>query len=115
MVGVSLSRDACRLLFNIPQRLQYLVNLLSAQCPRAPGKFSNHCPFEPMVEVECLSVIAAMVSKDGERQLGGTTAAVTPFKSGRTVIPQVQPGIQAATIHSDDDGIALAPSGINLH
>jgi len=55
-----------------------------------------------------------MVSQYRQRQLRRTIAAVSPLEPGRTVIPQVQPGIERASVHRDDGGVTLPASRILL-
>src|ERR1035438_5846523 len=114
MAASARSCDTLQDWFRFRGALQHLITLLAGQRPAAIWQFSNHRPLETVMEVECLPVVAAMVDKDGQRQLGRTTAAIAPLELGRTVIPQVEPGIEPAAIHRDDDGITFASSLILL-
>lgn len=56
-----------------------------------------------------------MVSEDRQRQLRRAAAVVAPLEPGRTVVPQVEPGIERATINNNDHGMAFASACIHLH
>ena len=46
-----------------------------------------------------------MVGENGQRQLRWAAAAITPFKSRRAVIPQIETGIQTAAVHGNANGV----------
>jgi len=62
------------------------------------GQLGNHRPLEALIKIQRPLVVLAMVGEDGQRQLRRPAAAVSPFKSRRAVVPQVEPGV-SSTAH----------------
>jgi hypothetical protein len=65
------------------------------------GQTCNHDAFEVLVMKHSLVIIGQMVSKQRQRQLGRSAAAIAPLKPARTVTPQVEAGNERATVNSD--------------
>ncbi len=56
-----------------------------------------------------------MVGQPRQRQLRRAAAAIAPLESGDAVLPQVEPGIEGAAIHFNNDRMAFASARIHLH
>src|ERR1039457_2787983 len=83
------------------KRLDCLEDVFAGECPTLPGQFYNHRPLEALIQVQRLLIIGQVVGEYGQCQLRRAAAAVAPFESGRTVVIQVQPGIERTTIDGD--------------
>ncbi len=59
--------------------------------------------------------VVQMICQQRQRELRRTAAAVTPLEPGRTVIPQVEPGIEAAAVDGDINGMPLSDAFIDFH
>lgn len=92
-----------------------MVNLCCGQCPPRVWKAGHHRPFEALVLFQCPFIVAEMVGEDRQCQLRRAAAVVAPLEAGRTVTPQVEPGIERATIHRYDHNMAFASALIHLH
>src|SRR5207253_8600170 len=62
-----------------------------------------------------LCIVADVVGKKSERQLSRAATAVSPFESAGTVIPQVEAGIEGATVHGYIGCNPCACTLIHLH
>lgn len=56
-----------------------------------------------------------MIGEESERKLRRAAASVAPLEAGRTVTPQVEPGIEWAAINNNDHRMAFASALIHLH
>src|ERR1035437_27888 len=97
------------------KRLDCLEDVFAGECPTLPGQFCNHRPLEALIQIECLFIVAQVVGEYGQCQLRRAAAAVAPFKSGRTVVIQVQSGIERTAVHGDINGVKSAESFVGFH
>src|SRR5688572_27014891 len=56
-----------------------------------------------------------MIGKQCQRQLRRPAAAIAPLEPGRTVVIQIQPGIEGTAVHRNDDGMAFTASCVTFH
>ena len=92
-----------------------MVDLSAGQRPPRVGEVGHHRPFEALVEFQRPFVVAELVGQQRQRQLRRAAAAIAPLKAGRTVTPQVEPGIEWSAINANNYRMAFASARIRLH
>src|ERR1017187_10507429 len=68
-----------------------------------------------MMKLNGAMVVAEVIGQQCQCQLRRAAATVAPLKSGRTVIPQVEPGIERTAIDSNVSGITFTSPFVTLH
>ena len=68
-----------------------------------------------MMKLNGLLVVTEVIGQQCQRQLRRAAAAVAPLKSGRTVIPQIQPGIERTAIDGHVCDITLTAANVAPH
>jgi len=89
-------------------------NLLLGEYPAAMGKTRHDCALVVLVPLHRRVVVQA-VRKQCQRQLRRSAAAIAPFKSGRTVIPQVETGIERPAVNGDFCYVSNSSTFVMLH
>src|ERR1700743_377655 len=91
------------------------MDFLFCEYPAWKGQIRHHLGLEVVVPLYCCILFSETVTEECKRKLCRTRPRIAPFKAGRTVVPQVQAGIEGDSVNGYVNGLADTLSFIALH
>jgi len=83
--------------------------------PAAAVEICHDLSLEFLMEFHGLLIVAKAVREQRQRKLGRAAPSVTPLETRGTVVPQVEAGIERATIDGDNNAVAFPSAFVEFH
>src|ERR1017187_2300747 len=97
------------------ERVEGFPDFLFRECPACSGQTGHNGGLEVLVPPYGFRLVAETICQQRQRQLGRAAAAIAPLEPSRTVVPQVQTGIERLAVSSDLNLLPGSSSFVTLH
>ncbi len=97
------------------ERVDGFPNLQFRECPACAWQCGHNGGLEIFMPAYGVCLVVETICQECQRQLRRAAADIAPLKPGRTVIPQVQSGIEWLAANGDHYALLRSSSFVSLH